>query len=203
MVRPRNMDRTSRERAITQLRVRPLRTGAVNARQAARHARSKRERRALTAPSTAAPFLAVMAAWITAARPDVGSLASPRQRIEIYGAIPGPKVRRSVVRSRLLGGVDPPDFPQCGTRSATRKPWCERPQSCEVRATLRRRRRGRSHHGLLSVHRLRGAQTGGTERRPFTSIPQRTFRACWTSLGASTLKTRLSRGADHEQPQNG
>src|SRR6185436_8559888 len=35
--------------------------------------------------------------------------------------------------------------------SATRKPWCERPQSFRAGATLRSRRRGRSHHGLISI----------------------------------------------------
>ena len=33
----------------------------------------------------------------------------------------------------------------------TRKPWCERPHPFRRGATPRARRRGRSHHGLLTI----------------------------------------------------
>jgi len=54
--------------------------------------------------------------------------------------------------------------------SVTRKPWCQRPHQFRRGATSRSRRRGRSHHGLLTNRRRRGVLTGGTVRRPIAAM---------------------------------
>jgi hypothetical protein len=68
----------------------------------------------------------------------------------------------------------PSPSPRHVHRSATREPWCERPHPFGRRATLRSRRRGRSHHGLLTNRRRRGVLTGGKVRRPIGVMLQTT-----------------------------
>jgi hypothetical protein len=120
----------------------------------------------LTAPSTALTMTNVLAGMQFGAQ---STQISQRTR----STSPSRSVPRSVprprARTRSLGRQSPRTCHAPRSRSATRKPWCERPCSCDVRVTLRQRRRGRSHHGLLTDNRRRGVQTGGTERPPFTA----------------------------------
>ena len=63
--------------------------------------------------------------------------------------------------------------------SATHKPWCERPHPSRRGATLRARRRGRSHHGLSTGDGRRGVQTGGKRHRPIAGDGRDYLRSCW------------------------
>lgn len=107
-----------------------------------------------------------MAAWIAEIKPVSEECHRRPKRIEICGAITGAiYAARWSGHGHLLARIRPTFRIMCA-RSATRKPWCERPSPCDIRVTLRRRHRGRSHHGLLSDNRRRGLQAGGRVRRP-------------------------------------
>src|SRR3989442_144232 len=78
---------------------------------------------------------------------------------------------------------------------------CERPHLFRRGATPRARRRGRSHHGLLTNRRRRGILTGGTVRRPNRgdvadnclcglAIDERDARGALTLVGSERVRSR-------------
>ena len=81
--------------------------------------------------------------------------------------------------------------------SATHKPWCERPHPFMRGATLRARRRGRSHHGLFinpdAMACSRTAKSAARSRRFCRQVIQRIVDGAWTR------SVRLTVSVDRQQ----
>ena len=132
--------------------VRALRAGAVNARRP-RGTRGRSAAKSIDGAEHSGMLKGVMAAAHIGVRTDGTSASLLVVRTWSWSRPdPVPRWRSDHHADRgHEGGACPPTILSPRAPTATRKPWCERPHLFRRGATPRARRRGRSHHGLLTI----------------------------------------------------